>query len=143
MFREQYASWDCEIVGRHISSLAFPYSPSHSSRPEIYLQTASNSCSLQSSLSRLALSDKYSQEEDIYQILEHSFERILGYEEHFDITEGLNPTNLYFCRTLLNIVLNPRRKNHLLLPIQRIVTYHCSIHFSLKSYLNLSQPLHL
>ena len=92
---------------------AFHHSPFRirlliSSRPEVYLQTVFNSSSLQSRLSRLALSDKYSPEEDIYQFLEHSFERILGYEEHFDTTEGLNPTNLSFCKTtLLNMEINP------------------------------------
>jgi len=46
------------------------------SRPEVYLQSAFNSSLVQPHLSRLALSDEYSAEEDIYQFLKDSFETI-------------------------------------------------------------------
>ena len=46
------------------------------SRPEIYLQSTFNSSTLQPRLSRLALSDEYSAEEDIHQFLEDSFDQI-------------------------------------------------------------------
>jgi len=46
------------------------------SRPEVYLQSTFNSSSLKRHLSRLALSDEYSAEEDIYRFLEDSFNKI-------------------------------------------------------------------
>jgi len=46
------------------------------SRPEVYLQSAFNYFSTQLQLSRLALSDEYSPEQDIYRFLEDSFRKI-------------------------------------------------------------------
>jgi len=46
------------------------------SRPEVNLQSTFNSSSVHPCLTRLALSDEYSSEEDIYQFLEDSFEKI-------------------------------------------------------------------
>ena len=46
------------------------------SRPEVYLQSTFKPSSLKPHLSRLALSDEYSPEEDIYRFLEHSFDKI-------------------------------------------------------------------
>ena len=46
------------------------------SRPEVYLQSTFNSPSVQHLLARLALSDKYAPEEDIYEFLKDSFEKI-------------------------------------------------------------------
>jgi len=45
-------------------------------RPEVYLQSTFNSSSVQPHLSRLALSDEYSPEKDIYLFLEDSFDKI-------------------------------------------------------------------
>jgi len=66
-----------------VSSLvaAFRHSPLRicilvASRPEIYLQSTFNSSSVRSRLARLALSNEYSAEEDIYLFLEDSFEKI-------------------------------------------------------------------
>jgi len=47
-----------------------------SSRPEVHLRPTFNSNSIQPHLSRLALSDEFSPEEDIYRFLEDSFDRI-------------------------------------------------------------------
>jgi len=60
---------------------AFRHSPFRvriliSSRPEVYLQSFFNLTSLQSHLSRVALSDEYSAEEDIWRFLRDSFDRI-------------------------------------------------------------------
>ena len=62
---------------------AFHHSPLRiciliASRAEVHLQFAFNSFSLQPHLSRLALSDKYSPEEDIYRFLNDSFAKIRG-----------------------------------------------------------------
>jgi len=46
------------------------------SRPEVHLQSTFNLTSMQSHLSRLALSDEYSPDEDIYRFLEDSFDKI-------------------------------------------------------------------
>jgi len=46
------------------------------SRPEVYLQSTFNSSTLQPHVSRLALSDEYTAEEDIYLFLEDSFDKI-------------------------------------------------------------------
>jgi len=46
------------------------------SRPEVYLQSTFNSSPFQPRLARLALSDDYSAEEDIYRFLEDSFDKI-------------------------------------------------------------------
>jgi len=46
------------------------------SRPEVHLQSAFNPTSMQPHLSRLALSDEFSPEEDIYRFLEDSFDKI-------------------------------------------------------------------
>jgi len=46
------------------------------SRPEVYLQATFNSSSIESHLSRLALSDEYSSYQDIYQFLQDSFETV-------------------------------------------------------------------
>jgi len=46
------------------------------SRPEVYLQSTFNLSPLQPHLSRLALSDEYAAEEDIWQFLQDSFDRI-------------------------------------------------------------------
>ena len=46
------------------------------SRPEVHLQSTFNSSSVQPHLSRLALSDEYSPEEDIYLFLKDSFDKI-------------------------------------------------------------------
>ena len=46
------------------------------SRPEVHLQSTFNPTSIRPHLSRLALSDEYSPEEDIYRFLEDSFDRI-------------------------------------------------------------------
>jgi len=46
------------------------------SRPEVHLQSAFNPTSIQPHVSRLALSDEYSPEEDIYRFLEDSFDEI-------------------------------------------------------------------
>jgi len=47
-----------------------------SSRPEVHLQSTFNPTSMQPNLSRLALSDEYSPDEDIYRFLEDSFDKI-------------------------------------------------------------------
>jgi len=46
------------------------------SRPEVHLQSTFNPTSMQPHLSRLALSDEFSPEEDIYRFLEDSFDKI-------------------------------------------------------------------
>jgi len=46
------------------------------SRPEVHLQSTFNPASMQPHLSRLALSDEYSPDEDIYRFLEDSFDKI-------------------------------------------------------------------
>jgi len=46
------------------------------SRPEVYLQSTFNSSTLQPHLSRLALSDEYTAEKDIYRFLQDSFDKI-------------------------------------------------------------------
>ena len=46
------------------------------SRPEVYLRASFNSSSVQSRLARLALSGEYSPDEDIYQFLKDSFNKI-------------------------------------------------------------------
>jgi len=46
------------------------------SRPEVHLQSTFNPTSMQPHLSRLALSDEYSPDEDIYRFLEDSFDKI-------------------------------------------------------------------
>jgi len=46
------------------------------SRPEVYLQSTFNSSSVQPRLARLALSDEYAPEKDIYEFLKDSFEKI-------------------------------------------------------------------
>ena len=46
------------------------------SRPEVYLQSTFNSISGESRLARLALSEEYCPEEDIYQFLKDSFDKI-------------------------------------------------------------------
>ena len=46
------------------------------SRPEVYLQSTFNSSSIQADVSRLALSDEYSSDEDIYRFLNDSFDEI-------------------------------------------------------------------
>jgi len=46
------------------------------SRPEVHLQSTFNPASMQRHLSRLALSDEYSSNEDIYRFLEDSFDKI-------------------------------------------------------------------
>jgi len=46
------------------------------SRPEVYLQSTFNSSSVQPHLARLALSDEYSPEKDIYRFLKDSFKKI-------------------------------------------------------------------
>ena len=46
------------------------------SRPEVYLRSTFNSSSVQPVLARLALSDEYSPEEDIYCFLKDSFDKI-------------------------------------------------------------------
>jgi len=46
------------------------------SRPEVHLQSTFNPTSMQPHLSRLALSDQYSPQEDIYRFLEDSFDKI-------------------------------------------------------------------
>jgi len=46
------------------------------SRPEVHLQSTFNPSSIQPHVSRLALSDEYSPEEDIYRFLEDSFDKI-------------------------------------------------------------------
>jgi len=46
------------------------------SRPEVHLQTTFKPTSIQPHVSRLALSDEYSPEEDIYRFLEDSFDKI-------------------------------------------------------------------
>jgi len=60
---------------------AFRYSPLRvriliASRPEVYLQSTFNLSSLQPHLSRLALSNEYSAEDDIQRFLEDSFDKI-------------------------------------------------------------------
>jgi len=50
------------------------------SRPEVHLQSTFNPTPMQ--FSRLALSDEYSPEEDIYRFLEDSFDKIQRYEPH-------------------------------------------------------------
>jgi len=60
---------------------AFGHSPLRiciliASRPEVYLQSTFNLSSVQPHLARLALSDKYSAEEDIYRFLKDSFDKI-------------------------------------------------------------------
>jgi len=60
---------------------AFRHSPLRiriliASRPEVHLQSTFNPTSIRPHLSRLALSDEYSPEEDIYQFLKDSFDRI-------------------------------------------------------------------
>ena len=60
---------------------AFRYSPLRiriliASRPEVYLQSTFNSLSIQPHLSRLALSEEYSAEKDIYRFLKDSFDKI-------------------------------------------------------------------
>ena len=64
---------------------AFLHSPLHirvliASRPEIYLHSTFNSSAMEPHLSRLALSDEYSPDEDIYLFLVDSFESMR--EEH-------------------------------------------------------------
>jgi len=46
------------------------------SRPEVHLQTTFSPTSIQPHVSRLALSDEYSPDEDIYRFLEDSFDKI-------------------------------------------------------------------
>jgi len=46
------------------------------SRPEVYLKSTFNSSPIQPHLTRLALSDEYSPEKDIYQFLKDSFDKI-------------------------------------------------------------------
>jgi len=46
------------------------------SRPEVHLQSTFNPTSIRPHISRLALSDEFSPEEDIYRFLEHSFDKI-------------------------------------------------------------------
>jgi len=46
------------------------------SRPEVHLQSTFNPTAMQSHLSRLALSDEFSPEEDIYRFLEDSFDKL-------------------------------------------------------------------
>ena len=46
------------------------------SRPEVYLKSTFNSSLVRPHLARLALSDEYSSDEDIYQFLEDSFDKI-------------------------------------------------------------------
>ena len=46
------------------------------SRPEVYLQSTMNSSLIRPHLTRLALTDEYSPEDDIHRFLEDSFERI-------------------------------------------------------------------
>jgi len=46
------------------------------SRPEVHIQSTFNSTPIQPHLSRLALSDEYSPEQDIYRFLEDSFNKI-------------------------------------------------------------------
>jgi len=60
---------------------AFRHSSLHiriliASRPEVHLQSTFNPTSIQPHVSRLALSDEYSPEEDIYRFLEDSFDKI-------------------------------------------------------------------
>ena len=52
------------------------------SRPEVYLQSTFNSSPVQPHLARLALSDEYSPEKDIYKFLEDSFEKIRHEHPH-------------------------------------------------------------
>ena len=72
-----------DIQSRLVKSLiaAFHHSPLRiciliASRPEVHLQSAFNSSSVQSRLARLALSDEYSPDKDIYRFLKDSFKRI-------------------------------------------------------------------
>jgi len=46
------------------------------SRPEVYLKSTFNSSPIQPHLTRLALSDEYSPEKDIYQFLKDSFDKV-------------------------------------------------------------------
>ena len=62
-------------------AVAFSHSPLRiciliASRPEVYLQSTFNSSSVQPHLSRLALSNEYSAQEDIYRFLKDSFEKM-------------------------------------------------------------------
>jgi len=62
-------------------AVAFFHSPLRiriliASRPEVYLQSTFNSSSVQPHLSRLALSNEYSAQEDIYRFLKDSFEKM-------------------------------------------------------------------
>ena len=59
----------------------FQFCPLHiriliASRPEVYLQSTMNSSSIRPHLTRLALTDEYSPEDDIHRFLEDSFKRI-------------------------------------------------------------------
>jgi len=72
-----------DIQSGLVKSLAAAFKPSPlrvriliASRPEVYLQSTFNLPSLQSHLSRLALSDEYSADDDIWQFLEDSFNEI-------------------------------------------------------------------
>jgi len=59
------------------------------SRPEIHLQSIFNSSSMEPHLSRLALSDEYSPEEDIHRFLEDSFE---GMGEDYPLASHIPPS---------------------------------------------------
>jgi len=72
-----------DVQSSIVKSLVAAFHPSSlririliASRPEVHLQSTFNPTSMQPHLSRLALSDEYSSDEDIYRFLEDSFDKI-------------------------------------------------------------------